>query len=405
MIVTLTLSNGIRVIHKYTSSPVVCCGLTINTGTRDELPHEHGMAHFLEHTLFKGTSKRKAYHINNRLDNVGGEFNAFTTKEETVIQACVISSDFARAVELIADVTFDSIFPEHEIEKEKQVICEEIDSYDDSPADLIFDDFEDLLFEGYPIGRNILGTKKTVKNFSTSDIMKFVTRTYNTDQMVFSSAGRISESRLKYYCEKYFGEQTANLRKFNRVKPENYKVFDKSVKKKTHQSHVILGNRAYDYNDKRKTALSLLLNYLGGPATNSVLNMSLREKHGLVYTVEAGYTPYNDTGNVTVYYATAESNAEKSYELVTKELAKIKTDCLSAYQLAKAKKQFVRQYIIAQENSEQMMQTMAKSMLSHNHFEGTKTLIKQIETITAPDIRDLANEIFCADMISKLQIT
>jgi predicted Zn-dependent peptidase len=397
------LPNGVRVIHQYTSSPVVFCGLTINTGTRDEYETEHGMAHFLEHTLFKGTSKRKAYHINNRLDNVGGELNAFTTKEETVIQACVISSDFARAVELIADVTFHSTFPEHEIVKEKQVIFEEIDSYDDSPADLIFDDFEDLLFDGYPIGRNILGTKKTVKNFATTDIMNFVARTYNTDQMVFSSIGRIPEKRLRYYCEKFFGEQTTNLRKFNRVKPENYQVFNKSVTKKTHQRHVILGNRAYDYNDKRRTALSLLLNYLGGAATNSVLNMSLREKHGLVYTVETGYTPYNDTGNVTLYYATAEANAEKSYDLVTKELAKIKTDILSIYQLAKAKKQFVGQYLIAQENSEQMMQSMAKSILSYDRFDGTKTLVKQIESISAQDIRDVANEIFCSDEISKLE--
>jgi predicted Zn-dependent peptidase len=392
-----------RIIHKYTSSPVVFCGLTINTGTRDEQDAEHGMAHFLEHTLFKGTSKRKAYHINNRLDNVGGEFNAFTTKEETVIQACVISSDFARAVELIADVTFNSIFPEHEINKEKQVIFEEIDSYDDSPADLIFDDFEDLLFDKYPIGRNILGTKKTVKKFLPEDIMKFVARTYNTDQMVFSSAGKISVNRLKYCCEKYFGEQAANLRNFNRIKPENYNVFNKSVIKKIHQNHVILGNRAYDYNDKHRTALSLLMNYLGGPATNSVLNMSLREKYGLVYTAEAGYTPYNDTGNVTLYYATSKTNAEQSYDLVMKEIAKVKTDLLSVYQLTKAKKQFTRQYIIAQENSEQMMQTMGKNILSYNSFDGTKSLIKQIETVTATDIRNVANEIFCSGMVSKLE--
>jgi predicted Zn-dependent peptidase len=403
MIITFALPNGVRVIHKYTTSPVVFCGLTINTGTRDEQETEHGMAHFLEHTLFKGTAKRKAYHINNRLDNVGGEFNAFTTKEETVIQACVISSDFARAVELIADVTFNSTFPEHEIIKEKQVIFEEIDSYEDSPAELIFDDFEDLLFDGYPIGRNILGTKKTVRNFSTADVMKFIARTYNTDQMVLSSIGKISENRLRYCCEKYFGEQTANLRQFSRVKPENYKVFHKSVPKKIHQSHVILGNRAYDYNDKRRTTLSLLLNYLGGPATNSVLNMSLREKHGLVYTVEAGYTSYTDTGNVTLYYATSETNAEKSYDLVMKELAKIKTDCLSVYQLAKAKKQFIGQYLIARENSEQMMQTMGKSILSHNCFEDTKTLINQIESVTAQDIIEVANEIFCSDKISKLE--
>jgi predicted Zn-dependent peptidase len=382
---------------------VIFCGLTINTGTRDEHESEHGMAHFLEHTLFKGTSKRKAYHINNRLENVGGELNAFTTKEETVIQACVISSDFARAVELIADVTFNSVFPEHEINREKQVIFEEIDSYDDSPSELIFDDFEDLLFDGYPIGRNILGTKKTVKNFSPADIMKFIARTYNTDQMVFSSTGRISEKRLRYCCEKYFGEQTANLRKFNRAKPENYTVFNKSLIKKTHQNHVLLGNRSYDYNDNRRMTLSLLLNYLGGPATNSVLNMSLREKYGLVYSIEAGYTLYDDTGDVTLYYATAETNADKSYDLVMKELDAIKSKRLSTYQLAKAKKQSIGQYIIASENSEQMMQSMGKSILSHNNFEDTKEIIKQIETITATDIRNVANEIFCSNKISKLE--
>jgi predicted Zn-dependent peptidase len=403
MIISFALPNGIRVIHQYTSSPVVFCGLTINTGTRDEQEMEHGMAHFLEHTLFKGTSKRRAYHINNRLDNVGGEFNAFTTKEETVIQACVTSADFARAVELIADVTFNSTFPEREIEKEKQVVFEEIDSYDDSPADLIFDDFEDLLFDGYPIGRNILGTKKTVKNFSTSDIMRFVMRTYNTDQMVFSSVGRIHENRLKYCCEKYFGIQQANLRTFSRIKPGNYRVFNRSATKKTYQRHVILGNRAYDYNDERRTTLSLLLNYLGGPATNSLLNMSLREKHGLVYSVDAGYTSYNDTGNVTLYYATSNVNAEKSYDLVMKELTKIKTDLLSVYQLAKAKKQFIGQYVIAQENSEQMMQTMAKSILSHNFFDGTKTLVNQINAVTASDIREVANEIFDPNNVSKLE--
>jgi predicted Zn-dependent peptidase len=403
MITTFALPNGMRVIHKYTSSPVILCGLTINTGTRDEQESEHGMAHFLEHALFKGTSKRKAYHINNRLDNVGGEFNAFTTKEETVIQACVTSSDFARAVELIADVTFNSIFPEREVTKEKQVIFEEIDSYEDSPAELIFDDFEDLLFDGYPIGRNILGTKKTVEKFSSADIVKFVARTYNTDQMAFSSVGRISENRLKYYCENYFGEQSANLRKFSRVKPENYTVFNKSSLKHTHQCHVILGNRAYDYNDNRRMVLSLLMNYLGGPATNSALNMSLREKHGLVYTVEAGYTPYNDTGNVTLYYAASETNIEKSYELIMKETTKIKTDFLSAYQLAKARKQFIGQYLIALENSEQLMQSMGKSILSHNKFEDTKIIVKQIESITATDIRDVANEVFCFDRISRLQ--
>jgi len=401
--ITFTLPNGIRVIHKYTVSPVVYCGLTINTGTRDELAKEHGMAHFLEHNLFKGTKKRKAYHINNRLDNVGGELNAFTTKEETMIQACVISSDFSRAVELIADVTFNSTFPEHEVCKEKQVIFEEIDSYADSPSELIFDDFEDLLFSGYAIGRNILGTKKTVAKFNLNDINNFVERTYNTDQMVFSSVGRISEKRLKYCCEKYFGTQKANLRAFNRTVPETYNVFNETVNKKTHQHHVVVGNRAYNYNNSKRIALALLLNYMGGPAANSLLNTSLREKHGLVYNIEAGYTTYSDTGNMNIYYATSsESNANKSYELVMKEIKHIKENLLSDYQLTKAKKQFIGQHLIAMENSEQLMQSLAKSVLVHGNYEVSEKLVKHIRAISSTEIRDVANEVFQENSISKL---
>ncbi|MDR2466692.1 MAG: insulinase family protein [Prevotellaceae bacterium] len=399
---TFTLTNGIRVIHQYVSSPVAFCGLMINTGTRDELESEHGLAHFLEHTLFKGTSKRKAYHVNSRLDNAGGELNAFTAKEETMIQACVMSSDFSKAVELIADVAFSATFPEHEINKEKQVVCEEIDLCADTPSELIFNDFEDLLFQGSSLGRNILGTKRSVNGFSSDDLLRFVGRTYNTDRMVFASTGKISEKRLRYCCDKYLAARSPNLRGFARAKAGEYKVFDRTVKKGTHQCHVVLGNRAYDCNDSRRTALSLLLNCLGGPATNSTLNLLLREKNGLVYSVETGYTAYCDTGNATLYYASSEAGAEKSHDLVMKELARVKTQLMSGFRLAKAKRQFIGQSLIAQESGEQLMQIMAKSMLAHDRFEGSKLLVKQIEAVTASDIMDVANEVFCSECISRL---
>ncbi|MDR2423129.1 MAG: insulinase family protein [Prevotellaceae bacterium] len=402
MIIRFELPNGIRVIHKQTASPVVFCGLTVEAGTRDEEANEHGIAHFLEHTLFKGTKKRRAYHINNRLDSAGGELNAFTTKEETVIQACVTADDFPKAIELIADITFNSVFPKNEINKEKQVVCEEIDSYDDCPSELIFDDFEDLLFSGSSIGRNILGTKKSVKSYTPEDVKRFVLRTYNTDRMVFSSTGKISERRLKYYCEKYFGTILSNPRQFSRIEPNEYKIFDTKKRKKTHQAHVILGNRGYNRYDDRRTALTLLLNYLGGPASNSMLNMLLREKHGLVYTVETNCTMYDDTGNVTIYYASSETNMEKTHDRIRSELAKAGKTPLSKYQLAKAKKQLVGQYLIAQENNEHLMQTMGKNILNYNCYEGHETVVRQIEAVTATDLADIANEIFMPDMISRL---
>lgn len=402
MIIRFELPNGIRVIHKQTASPVVFCGLTVEAGTRDEEANEHGIAHFLEHTLFKGTKKRRAYHINNRLDSAGGELNAFTTKEETVIQACVTADDFAKAVELISDITFNSVFPKNEINKEKQVVCEEIDSYDDCPSELIFDDFEDLLFSGSAIGRNILGTKKSVKSYTPEDVKRFVIRTYNTDRMVFSSTGKISERMLKYYCEKHFASIPANPRHFTRAKPQEYKVFDTTKRKKTHQAHVVLGNRGIDRYDSRRMALMLLLNYLGGPAANSMLNMLLREKHGLVYTVETNGTMYDDTGNITVYYASSETNMEKTRERIMSELARAGTAPLSKYQLARAKKQFVGQYLIAQENNEHLMQTMGKNVLNYNAYDGHETVVRQIEAVTSAELADIANEIFIPDRISRL---
>lgn len=401
-ILAFTLPNGIRVIHQHSLSPVAYCGLTINAGTRDELPHEHGMAHFLEHVLFKGTAKRKAYHINNRLENVGGELNAFTTKEETVIHATTLTADFSRAMELIADIAFHSVFPEKEIVREKEVICEEIDSYRDSPTELIFDDFEDLLFRGSSLGRSVLGDKRSVRRFKTADVQQFIARTYNTDQMIFSSVGNISENRLHAYCCKYLGQEPANLRNFVREELSAYLPFQQRLKKHTHQLHGVLGNRTFGIKDKRQIVLALLTNLLGGPSANSILNTVLREKHGLVYSIDANCTVYNDVGSVSIYYGTAKQNAEKGKELILEELRKIGEKSLTGYQLAKAKKQFIGQLVIASENDEFIMLSMGKSMLNHGRFETMEEVIRQINDISISDINTLAQEVFEPSQLSEL---
>ena len=400
-----TLPNGIRVAHVYSRSQVAYCGLSINTGTRDELNNEHGMAHFLEHTLFKGTHKRKAYHINNRLENVGGELNAYTTKEETVVHATILKTDFEKAIELISDIVFDSVFPEKEIEKEKTVIYDEIDSYRDSPSELIFDDFEDLLFAGSALGHSTLGTKKGIKKFKQANICNFINRTYNTDEMVFTSVGQITANKIEHWCEEYLAYQTANKRSFIRQQPVNYNPFTKTVNKSTFQSHCVIGNRAYGLNDERRVQLSLLINLLGGPMSNSILNTVLREKYGLVYNIETNYTAYTDAGVVNIYFGTAKQNLGKSIELVKTELKKICDTALTIMQLHKAKKQLIGQLAIACESNEQQMLAMGKSYLAHNRYESMDETVKRIQNISALQILEVANEVFAPEQLSTLIYT
>jgi len=297
---THTLPNGIRCIHKRVKSPVAHCALMINTGSRDEAPREHGIAHLTEHALFKGTTHRRAYQINCRLEKLGGELNAFTTKEETVIHTTTLRGDFSKAVELITDLAFHSIFPPREVEREKEVILDEINSYKDLPAERIYDDFEELLFAGSPLAHNILGRKAGIMGFSQQDILAFVGRTYNTDQMVLASIGNFSEKLFLNIIERYLGTAPANPRKFLRIFPERSQSFNKVLRRNTHQAHCLAGGRAFDLHDPRRVSLALLTNLLGGPSANSLLNVSLREKNGLSYNVEAGYTPLSDTGIATI---------------------------------------------------------------------------------------------------------
>ncbi len=398
----LTLSNGIRFIHWRNNSKIAHCGITINTGTRDEQENEHGLAHFIEHVIFKGTTHRKAYHIISRLEDIGGDLNAYTAKEETCIYASILASDFERAAELISDIMFNSTFPEKELAREKEVIFDEINSYKDSPSELIFDDFEEQVFEGAPIGRNILGTKKNLRAFDKKSILAFMQRTYNSDQLVFSSVGDIPFSTVKRIAEKYFGQYPPNIRNYSRSPFIGYtpKLVEKH--KSTYQAHCIIGNIAYDLKNEKRVALHLLTNLLGGPGMNSRLNLSLREKHGLAYNVEASYSPYTDTGIVSIYFGTDKGNIQKSINLVNKELAKIRDVKISALQLHKAKKQLIGQLAIAAESNESQMLSIGKSLLIYNAVDSQEEVARKINTITAESLQEVANEVFDKNQLSTL---
>lgn len=397
-----TLQNGIRVIHKRCDSTVAHCSLTINAGTRDELDSEHGIAHFIEHVIFKGTKKRKAYHIMSRLEDVGGELNAYTTKEETVIHATFLKDYFDRAIELISDITFRSTFPDKEIKKEKEVVLDEINSYKDNPSELIFDDFEELIYDGHPFGLNILGTKKDIKRFTRADIQRFMNRTYNTDQIIFCSIGNISFKRVQKLADRYLGWVAPNFRKIQRNQFENYIPQTKIVKKSTFQTHCIVGNIAYDLQDPKRIGMHLLNNILGGPGLNSRLNLVLREKYGYAYNIESMYNPYSDTGLFCIYFGTDKDNLEKSLSLVNKELEKIMTQKLGVLQLFKAKRQLMGQLAIAAESNENLMLSVAKSYMVYNTSDNLEIIYSQIENLTSSELLEIANEVLNPDMLSTL---
>lgn len=389
-----TLPNGIRCIHKQVKSAVVHCALTINTGSRDELPGEYGMAHLVEHTLFKGTKRRKAWQVNCRLENMGGELNAYTTKEETVVHATTLRADYAKAVELISDIVFNSVFPEHEIEKEKNVIFDEINLYKDSPTDRIYDEFEDMVFEGSSLGHNILGSKATLHKLHSRDIKDFITRTYTTDQMVFSIIGNISEKSFRQTADKYFGAASAGRRAFSRMVSAPPVPFSHVVGRSTHQIHCIIGNRAYDMKDPRRIPLLLLVNTLGGPSANSFLNVLLREKNALSYSVEASYTPFTDSGIASVYFSCEKDNAGRCMELINRQLQEVMEHPLSSRQLSIAKRQFLGQLAISAENNESYMLGAAKSYMVFGEVDGYDTARERIDAVVAEDLRAVAEEIF-----------
>ena len=383
---TYTLPNGIKGIHRRVKSAIAHCALVINAGSRDERHDEYGLAHFTEHALFKGTHKRKAYQVNCRLENLGGELNAFTTKEDTTIHATTLRSDFAKAVELITDVAFDSTYPERELAKEREVIVDEINTYKDSPSDMIF--------EGSELGHNILGTKAALARHGTDSIRCFTGRTYTTDQMVFSSIGNFSVTTARDTAARYLAERHTPTRSFERAVPAVTPAFEKVLNKHTHQVHCIVGARAYDINDERRVPLSLLVNILGGPSANSLLNVLLREKNGLSYNIEASYSPYNDCGFVAIYFSSEHDNADQCRELIARQIDLMRRETLSARRLSMAKKQFLAQMAISMENNESYMLGAGKSLLMHDDIDTLEEVYRKVAAVTAQQITDVANEIF-----------
>lgn len=397
-----TLENGIRIIHLHSNSAVGHCGLIINAGSRDEKDHEHGMAHFIEHAIFKGTNKRKAYHILSRMDDVGGEINAYTSKEETAIHTSFLKNEYERAMELIADITFNSTFPGKEITREKEVIIEEINSYKDDPAELIFDEFEELIFQNQPLGKNILGNVKDLRRFTKKDIESFIRDNYHTNEMVLCSVGDISFTKFKKLAEKYFGHIPANPRVIQRTKIGNYLPQIKTIKKKTHQTHCILGNIAYNSHDKRKVAMTLLDNILGGPALNSRLSLLLREKHGYAYHVESNYSPYSDIGVFSLYFGTDKENFNQCLKLIKKEFELFKTKKLGVVQLKKAKRQLFGQIAINSENNANLMLAIGKSFLLFNKVDDLQRIKEKIEAVKVEDIQEIAGEVLDFEKMSML---
>ncbi|GAB4281810.1 MAG: pitrilysin family protein [Marinilabiliales bacterium] len=389
-----TLDNKIQLLHVYKNSPVSYCGIIINAGSRDELASEHGIAHFIEHTIFKGTKKRKSFHILSRMDDVGGSLEAFTTKEETWIYSVFLNKYYERFIELLSDIIFNPTFPEKEIEKEKSVILDEINSYKDSPSEQIYDDFEEIIFRNHPLGRQILGNEKILKKIRRNHLLEFIRNNYTTDQMIICSVGNISFEKIKRIVIKHFNAQPLKTKTRKRVAFKNFKPNQIIHKIDSYQAHCVIGTIAYDARHKNRLGLILLNNILGGPGMNSRLNLNIRERYGLAYNIESNYVRYSDTGHWSVYFGTDHKNLDKCIELTHKELDLLKNKKLGILQLHKAKQQLIGQLAISAESSANQLFALGKSFLLYNDIEPLEKVYKKIEDISAQSLLEIANEIF-----------
>ncbi len=397
-----TLKNGIRVIHEEVSSPISHFGVVINAGTCDEPDDAAGVAHFVEHTLFKGTKKRNSYQITKRMENAGGDLNAYTAKEETYFHASFLSSDYERAVELLSDILFNATFPEKELEKEKEVVIEEINYYKDSPTELIYDEIEELAFTGHPLGRNILGSKKSVRHLKRDDIINFVQNNYTADNIVLASVGNISTDNLLKLCNRYFCQPITTSCVRQRTPINEYAPVQVKRHKSISQAHLMLCNRAYSIQEDQRASFTLLTNLLGGQALSARLNMTIREKAGLAYTAEASYTPFTETGLFTIYVGCENDKVDKCTELVFKELKKLREEKLGTMQLHIAKKQFLGQVAITNEAKINELISIGKAALISNKVETPETYSLAIENITAEQILETANQILIPEQFSSL---
>ena len=422
---TYILDNGLRIIHLPSDSKVVYCGYQINAGTRNEEPGEEGLAHFCEHVTFKGTERRKAWHILNCLESVGGDLNAYTNKEGTVYYSAILKEHIARAVDLLTDIVFHSVYPQAEIDKEVEVICDEIESYNDSPAELIYDEFENIIFKGSPLGHNILGTAEQVRSFKTEDALRFTRKLYRPDNAIFFAYGDIDFKKLvkllktlnmehgtlNFMNSKTSETPTAEMEAGDanhKVQSSKFKVQSKVegqtivMQKNTHQAHVMIGTRAYDVNDSRRMPLYLLNNMLGGPGMNAKLNLALREHNGLVYTVESTMVAYGDTGIWSIYFGCDEHDVKRCLRLVRKELDKFMQKPLSEAQLKAAKKQIKGQIGVACDNRENFALDFGKSFLHYGWEKNVDRLYEQVDEITAEQIQAVAQELFDKDRLTTL---
>ena len=396
------LSNGIKIIHRHRAGELSHLALMVNAGMRDEKEDENGLAHFIEHLVFKGTKRRKAYHILSCLENVGGELNAFTTKEETCIHASFLKEHIDKAMDLFADVIFNSTFPENEMEKEKEVILDEINSYRDTPADEIFDEFENLIYRGHQLGRNILGTIDLVEHYTRDDIVKFRNRHYAPDRMVLACIGNISFDAFLKLATKYFADYQGSALPFERVPFVGNAPATRTEVRQNHLTHVIMGGLAYKYNDERKLKLIILNNILGGPGMNTRLNLNIREKYGFAYTIESQYNAYSDTGNYTIYMGVDPHSQERSIELVYKELNKLMTQKLGTLQLSNAKKQLIGQVALSNESGMNDLLSMVRAGFFEEHIETLPETIAKLEKITSGDLLEIANDIYDKDKVNLL---
>ncbi|MDO4202634.1 MAG: pitrilysin family protein [Bacteroidales bacterium] len=394
---TYRFENGLRLIQIPSPTNVAYCGISIDAGTRDEEVGEEGMAHFCEHMMFKGTEKRRAWHIINRMEAVGGDLNAYTNKEETVVYAAFMKEHLERAAELIFDIVFHSTFPQHEMDKECEVIVDEIESYNDSPADLIFDRFEDLIYEGNCLGHDILGTAENVRGFKTEDALRFVRRLYRPEKMVFFVFGDVKFERVQRMVEKLVRgldcpETLGMLETTKSLILPRYGTF--TERRSTHQAHVMMGRAGYGSKDDRRIALYFLNNILGGPGMNSRLNIALREHKGLVYTVESSLTNYTDTSTWAIYFGCDEEDVEKCLKIVRGELDRLMNEPLTERQLGAALKQIKGQIGVACDNFENYALDVAKAYLHYNKFEGMKDTIEHLEKVTPQRLQEVAREMF-----------
>ncbi len=388
------LPNGIKILHKHRPGAIAHIALMVNIGMRDELPNENGLAHFVEHMLFKGTKKRKAYHVLSRLENVGGELNAYTTKEETCIHASFLKEHYNKAIELIADIAFNSVYPANEVDKEKEVIIDEINSYRDNPAEEIYDEFENQLYRGHEMGRNILGTTELVNGYTRDDLLSFIKNNYSTNKMVIATIGDIPFNRFQNKITAYFGDYHQTTTEYHRNRFERLPNFTKIEERNNHLSHCIIGGIAYHFDSPQKVPMVLLNNILGGTGMNSRLNLNIREKYGFAYTIESQYNAYSDTGNFSIYMGVDPHSLDKAVDLVFKELNKLKNNKLGTIQLSNAKNQLVGQLALSSESGLGELLSMTRSAYSQEEIEPLSETVRKIRNIKASDILNIANEIF-----------